>query len=744
MTTNNSLYIHEFSTGIKSDGTYDNWISRGFTTQYINSTLSEIPFKVNRSIKNDEFTIGVQSTVAIIGRVIYGDVSYPSDWSVVAIATPAKDEVPRNFPLYRYFLAEGADSLSRIVAWLNFRAEQGKLPIYNPFEEKVVDQPNISVASVPKTRFTSDMERDLRSSSTPFLLPLDRHTRDTFVMVDSIAREKAVLTGQPASWAYNVEALEKPERFQIILPASDRAFTLIQQALANKPQDQSASAIDEKALKQAVKGLADNPTVKPEQWQTFVENIFVVASAFDDSRKASDYWQKLFDGQGASNALKQGIYTQPMIRLLTLRAIALPDTLPEFLQWLQVDSSKKGKGGSYGEISLEFQSQLSGFLQEPRLKEIFVEGTRTLVANVLMKAVAPESVVWLFLSRQSLWGKYQSQLRNDLRHDVEVLGKQVRGAPNRDRFTISGLVWDKIWREIQPYWKASPRAFDENYLPLANLFYQLGDAQLAAYFYQLSYGYVPSDLFKKAFPSKQGRTDVNGLIIIQQGYNERGEKFIVPIPFVAAIAVFMLAFGFGGGILIEKVISSRSSQYSENGKTGEGKNTKPQQTQNSLDPQQYSQPETQDNSTSSSNNNIPSLGKPDREKIVAGVQGLRSTKKSLNAIISELQGSDGIDADTAMKLIKDSLRNQQLQFGSLESNNKKISKEELAKDKDAWVEAILQYQQQMNPSLKPDEVDGIISEGQKTYRYLISDIRKRNNPNTPTSNPSNVPPGIRN
>ena len=283
--TTTSLDIHEFSTGINPDGNYNNWFSRGFTGQYINSTLSQIPFKVNRSIANDEYTIGAQSTVAIIGRVIYGDKLYPGDWSVVAIATPAKDEIPRNFPLYRYFLAEGAESLSYIVAWLNSQEKQKKLPIYNPFEIKTVGQPH-QIMRIPLT--PSDIDERLNDNSTPLIFPPDQLTNYTFADINSLAHKKAELSGQPASWAYNVEALEKPERFQIILPASDRALVLIQQILASKPKDQDASTIDEKALKQSIKSLADNPIVKPEQWQTFVENIFVVTSAFPDTDKRSN------------------------------------------------------------------------------------------------------------------------------------------------------------------------------------------------------------------------------------------------------------------------------------------------------------------------------------------------------------------------------------------------------------------------------------------------------------------------
>jgi hypothetical protein len=491
--------IHEFSTGIIPDGNFSNWISKGFTGQYMNSTLPEIPYNVERSITNDEFTVAesaVKDNPSMVGRVVLAS-GGASDWSVVAVITRGKDERGRPFMGSRFFLAQGSDSLSKIVAWLDFRAKQGQLPIYNPFATKVVGQPNISTAPIVKTLVATDIETQLRNSSTPLFVSPDSYP---FLDIDSLARRKSELTGQPASWAYNVDSLKMPERFQIILPANDRALTQIHQDLATKPKDQAASMIDEKALKQAIKGLADNPTVNSKQCQTFVENIFVVASAFPELDKASDYWQRLFDGQGAASAIKQGIYTQPMIRLLTLRAIALPETLPNFLQWLQVGTGKKGKDGSYGETSLEFQGQISSLSQEPRLKEFLVEGVRDLAGKILMQAVSPESAAWLLLSKQSLWYPFRNQLITDFRHDLKVVGNLARGMPSQDRLIISGKFWDKIWQEIQQYWNVSPRSFSKKYALLADFFNQLGDSFVSAHFCQLSYGQVPSQLFKQAFP----------------------------------------------------------------------------------------------------------------------------------------------------------------------------------------------------------------------------------------------------
>lgn len=704
MTANTPLYIHEFGTGINPDGNSENWISRGFTGQYMNSTLSEIPYNVERSIANDEFKVAEsvdKDMPSMVGRVVLAN-GGANDWSVVAVITRGKDEYVRSLTVTRYFLAEGADSLSRIVAWLDFRAKQERLPVYNPFEIKIAGKPNVSTAPIVKTRVTSDIETQLRNSSTPLIVSPDSYL---FPVLDSLARRKSELTGQPASWAYNVEALEKPERFQIILPASDRALSLIQQALATKPKDQAASAIDEKALKQAIKGLADNLTVKPDQWQTFVENIFVVASAFPDPNKAGDYWKRLFDGQGASNAIKQGIYTQPMIRLLTIRAIALPETLPDFLQWLQVGTDKKG---GYSEISLEFQGQLSGLSQEPRLKDFLIEGIRDLVGKILTKAVAPESVVWLLLSKTSLWGQFRSQIRNDFRHDLQVVGNLARGMQPQDRLIISGKFWDKIWQEIQQYWRVSPTSFNEKYAPLANFFDQLGDSFVSAHFCQLSYGQVPSELFKQAFPSKRGLTTSHGLRIRQQGYNERGEKTIVPVPLVAAIAVLMLSIGFGGGLLTSKLMSRSNTyqdSYTENNLENKVSKPKPSTLPETFNPETPIPPDKP--STSNPQNNSASIAIPP-EELAKGMKTFKTTKDSLTSIITKSKEEYSLSDDDIINAIKDSLGNKSLDYYTLVSDpsNDKIKQE--------WLKAIYRYNQ---------ETDAII--GDKTRKKLLEDVRRR-------------------
>ena len=404
----------------------------------------------------------------------------------------------------------------------------------------------------------------------------------------------------------------------------------------------------------------------------------------------------MFDGQGASNAIKQGIYTQPMIRLLTIRAIALPETLPDFLQWLQVGTDKKE---GYSEISLEFQGQLSGLSQEPRLKEFLIEGVRDLVGKVLTKAVSPEGVVWLLLSKQSLWYKFQfrNQLITDFRHDLQVVGNLARGMQPQDRLIISGKFWDKIWQEIQQYWRVSPTSFNEKYAPLANFFDQLGDSFVSAHFCQLSYGQVPSELFKQAFPSKRGLTTSHGLRIRQQGYNERGEKTIVPVPLVAAI---MLSIGFGGGLLTSKLMSQSNTYQNSYTENNLDKPSTLPKTFNSETPIPSDKP-----LTSNPQNNSASINREELA-LVNGMKTFETTKDSLKSII---KGKEYIVSDVdIVNAIKDSLGNKSLDYYTLvtDPSNNKIKQE--------WLKAIYRYNQ---------ETDAII--GDNTRKKLLEDVRKR-------------------
>ena len=375
------IEIDEFSTGIRPQISGDgSWVSLGFTGQYMNATIDPIPYAIQRSIANKEFAIaeGAASDLpAVIGRVISGN---EGDWSVVAVVTRGQDEKGRSASFYRYFLAEGKDALWKILAWIdaekiknqkNNQQKNGGYPAFNPSETKLLDQPNsfrVSESSKPQGELPTE------GISLPILIPPNERyaLQEINTLAIANARER------PVSWALNAEALEIPWNFIAIQAASDRAYQLFQRAIANTPQVQAPPVADEQALKSAIKGLCGSSQIKPEA-------IAVISEALGNKQITSEYWHTLFNGQGANNALSQGIYSPQMARLLTLRAIVIPNTLPDYLNWLKItENFNPRKENSTLSSALEFQANLQPFFSEyPQLNEQLTQGLKIISQSQL-------------------------------------------------------------------------------------------------------------------------------------------------------------------------------------------------------------------------------------------------------------------------------------------------------------------------------------------------------------------------
>ncbi|GGA29974.1 hypothetical protein [Okeania sp. KiyG1] len=141
----------------------------------------------------------------------------------------------------------------------------------------------------------------------------------------------------PISWAYNVEAIERPEQFIIIHPANtevEASLSQTQTKMMKNPRENISTNIDEAAIETAIKGLISGSQIKQE----WVENLIL---KLQNGQVTSKYLNNLFDNLGAGNAVKQGNANAQMVRLLTLRAIFIPETLPEYLNWLNITGDGK-------------------------------------------------------------------------------------------------------------------------------------------------------------------------------------------------------------------------------------------------------------------------------------------------------------------------------------------------------------------------------------------------------------------
>ncbi|MDB9445467.1 hypothetical protein [Anabaena sp. CS-542/02] len=476
--------IHEFSTGIKAERTPNGgWVSLGFLGKYINCTLEPIPYPVERSIANQEFALTEGASTdqpAIIGRVVG---TGEDSWAVIAVVTRARDEKRRSLSVYRYFLTPGANNLRYVLAWWE---SQGR-PTFNPFDGKYIGTyAYFDPASAPSSDYDPTANYIELVPTKPTLLEPYQYNLTT---IHTLAIKKHNLDPtQPISWAFNVEAVEKPHSFQVIQPSSPRAYETLEREISKPPRSLPAVFIDEAALKSAIRALINNSQVKADAVQVIVKEL-------NNKQITPQYWEALFDGQGASTAITQRNYSPPLVRLITLRAIVIPETLPEFLKWLNVQSGKQPSEAE--SISLQFQGAICEYFPKEKLGA----GIKLLIPYLLKEEISPESIQWLFIKGRA-WAVCYSQFIKDVHYDLEVIHQQSKVYTNTKDFDSLKFPLD-IWQELISSWNGIISGYYKltDYEPLAELFELLEKYDLSAYFYQVSNGEVPKDVFLAASPN---------------------------------------------------------------------------------------------------------------------------------------------------------------------------------------------------------------------------------------------------
>lgn len=700
--TSTEVQIHEFSTGIRPERTADGgWVSLGFTGQYMNATIDPIPYAVQRSIANKEFAVaeGASSDEpAIIGRVVSG--GEESDWSVVAVVTRGRDEKGRSASVYRYFLAEGADSLCEIVAWIEEQQQNGQMPVFDPFETKMVGQPNISTVSAPDFKPLSDeVESWLFSESAPIIIQPEQPY--TAQIIDKLASEKADTNRQPVAWAFKVEALEQPGRFQIIQAASDRAYEVLQRVKVSMTE-LTGPFVDEQAIKAAIKGLISSSRVKPEYVQALNE-------ALGNSQITEAYWKEIFDGQGATNALKQGIYSPQMMRLLTLRAIVIPQTLPNYLLWLEKGNKKND--------AAEFQSQFRNSLSQIPATELNIEfkiteGIRLLLPRLLKQKVSVENVRWLLKSTNGPWAKFYDQVIQEIEHDLQLMSQFSKPAKDLP-FKLADNTWQSIWEDVKKYWQISSYSPKKEYQPFAEIFIQLCSYNFAAIFYHISFGKVPKEIFSQIH-SAGWYCNVYGVrvereLTLSERFQITIEELwsnIVPVPLVIFATVISLLVGLAGGkfLLAEK---PNSQQNTKNKTLARNPKIQPQISNSSIFIQSNKEIQLQ---------TIP------QDKKKSAIENFDKTQKAIKQLerklVTALDQKNSKPQNVHVKRVKDTIIKV---LGDPELNYEVIEKgltnqEQFHSEVEKWVNAIYSYQKYRKP-----QSDGYINPGDDT----ANDLEKR-------------------
>jgi hypothetical protein len=595
-----NIEIHEFSTGIHFQQMVNGWVSLGFTGQYMNATINPIPQVVERSIANQEFDLREGSSTekpAIIGRIVGGG---DDTWSVMAVVTRGQDEGERSAAFHRYFLCQGDHNLRFILTWW----EQNQKPTFNPLDFQ--GSPHLFMGESGQPHRTKEDESLPFEQDQAIVLPAENQCDLYTLNALAIRKKKECKNGLPVAWAFNVEALEKPERFQVIQPASQRAYDGLKRAIANASQVISAINVDEAALKSAIRSLMNSSTVKPEAVQEIVKGL-------ENKEIESDYWETLFNAQGADKAIKQKIYSSQMVRLITLRAMVIPESLPQFLGWLNIQAGKKPDENQT--VSLELQKAIRPLFP----KEQLTKGIRYLLLNLLNKKISVDSLCWLLMIDGSAWVYAQKQFIADIRDDLQLIydhfssprtsyksssstdpnlvltssssfppqndsqSHHVQPPIKKDSWQDNFKYQKQIWANLINSWQGIQQGYYkiEEYQPFAELFENFRQYDLAAYFYQVSDGIVDKDLYYEVANQQHRRSPVVFGVKIEPKKNLIDhvldfitQEYIVPIQFVIPLSLFILVSGWFIGAKtweshtsatdIEKSLCSKTFQDGKN------------------------------------------------------------------------------------------------------------------------------------------------------------------------------------
>ncbi|MEB3147229.1 MAG: hypothetical protein VKL02_13985 [Cylindrospermopsis raciborskii 1523720] len=321
------------------------------------------------------------------------------------------------------------------------------------------------------------------------------------INVLAINKWNSCKNGLPVCWAFDVEALVKPERFQVIKPASQKARYGINRAIAAGSRVvRNAVNIDEAALKSALRSLANSSQVKPESVETIINGL-------NNKDVTREYWHSLFNAQGIDRAIKEKIYSPQIVRLMTLRALVIPETLPEFLQWLNIQKGSNVDGNQ--KVSLELQKKIQPLFP----KEKIGAGITYLLPSLLAGKISVDGLYWLLAKKSdsdsirsgsdTIWAYARDEFISNIKGDLKLIGNFYYPNQSRGRFDESTLKCRaEVWRSLINHWRYIQKGDDkcEDYRPLAQLFQQFKEHDLAGYFYQVSDGFVKKDLFYKIPP----------------------------------------------------------------------------------------------------------------------------------------------------------------------------------------------------------------------------------------------------
>ena len=252
------------------------------------------------------------------------------NWSVVAISNLAKTVHGKLIPVSRFFVTPG-NTLEHLGNWVQSQYLLfDAYPMFDPFQPLDKKPNQLFIFSQKKLCLSQKLKQALKHKAkedTPIILSQTL----PLTVVYHQAAYLANLTESPVAFAYQAVNLKKVRSFQVVQTNHEQDIkeAIARESMAINP---NSITIDEKRIKSLIQRLINQEAFSLTSLSAFMSEV-------TDGDLPTQHWHKIFDEFGAKMALTKEIAPPMLLKLLTLRCLALPETEPQFMAWVGQNSS---------------------------------------------------------------------------------------------------------------------------------------------------------------------------------------------------------------------------------------------------------------------------------------------------------------------------------------------------------------------------------------------------------------------
>lgn len=508
--------INEFSRHFinpkKSDKS-NRYVSQGYEKE-IGFTTADVPQEIQEAVHHGDFRINdsyppADNQIALIAREI-------ANYSILAVATNGGDEGGRPSVVYRYFWIEklnnqAVDGVGTLLLWWHHHNQPYcELMPTHEWEQKIKNRPSADWYYPNHFKaYQSEIETLLSKITTyPIVKEVNslKYDKINYLAWHSLALSWKEKYKTPLAWAWNISSLEYPSKFILISCTTESVCQTIssqvtQKLLANyssfviqgsgtqKTSGTRMTNQDAQSIKKALKEISQDKNLQAN-FQKICDVLKRIPSVNWD-------WDNIVDQIIFNN--NNDIFA---FRYKALLLILCPRIEP--IEWLLNLVQSKNKTAYKAAITLQAKFFDYCYLNytkpvyEPQLKDrIYGEIIPQLLNTILDYPNHYNVIKWLFidsycliddekLRKQSSWGYYLINYGKILFDYLVNLSYSVSVKNNQDSFC------EQLSKDLHKY--NSKKTFPK-YLYIAQLFEEAKRWNLAAFFYQISLGEVPSEIY---------------------------------------------------------------------------------------------------------------------------------------------------------------------------------------------------------------------------------------------------------